>query len=94
MEPRSNGRCSGLHRHKSSVGFVDRFCHFVSVPKILKHRGNELDLAGNQKLDNIRAKSVPVLVQESVHVVPDLSGVMFQTELGAGHPETNKHFEF
>lgn len=43
------------------------------------------DLAADQQLDHVRPQSVSVLVQEAVHVVPDLPGVMPDRELGRIH---------
>ena len=86
MESGSHSCCSWLHCHKLTIWFVQGFACFMKISQILEHFTDHLLLGADHQAHHIVPQCVPVLVQEALDVVPDLTCVMFDPELQRVHP--------
>ena len=81
MEPGSNCGCSWLHCHKLTIWFVQGFTCFMEVSQVLEHFTDHLLLGADHQTHHIIPQGVPVLVQEALHIVPDLTSIVFDPKL-------------
>ena len=86
MEPGSHRWRPRLHRDKLPVWLVHRLGGLLEVPQVQEHLADELVPRADHEPHHVVAQGVPVLVQEALHVVPDLAGVVLDAELHRGHP--------
>ena len=81
MEPGSHCGCSWLHCHKLTIWFVQCFTCFMEVSQVLEHFTDHLLLGANHQTHHIIPQGVPVLVQEALHIVPDLTSIVLDPKL-------------